>query len=153
MLNNCDESGHPCLVPDLRKCFQLLTTEDNVCCGFLVYGLYYASPVAQLVKNPPTMWKTWIQFLGWEDPQEKGKSTHSSILAWKIPWSCPWGHKESDTTEQLSLSLWAITKNVTKTVICFPFFPVNSQCLYVISCTHNPVPSVQFSSVQSLSRV
>ena len=105
MLNNCDESGHPCLVPDLRKCFQLLTTEDNVCCGFLVYGLYYASPVAQLVKNPPTMWKTWIQFLGWEDPQEKGKSTHSSILAWKIPWSCPWRHKESDTTEQLSLSL------------------------------------------------
>ena len=87
-------------------------------------------------------------------------ATHSNILTWRIPlptpvfWPgefhglyCPWGHKESDTTEQFSLSLWAITKNVTKTVICFPFFPVNSQCLYVISCTHNPVPSVQFSPV------
>ena len=40
--------------------------------------------------------------LGWEDPLEKGKATHSSILAWRIPYS-PWGHKESDTTEQLSL--------------------------------------------------
>ena len=50
------------------------------------------------------------------------------------------GVTKSDTTEQLSLSLWAITKNVTKTVTCFPFFPVTSQCLYVASCTHNPVP-------------
>ena len=41
--------------------------------------------VAQLVKNPPAMWETWVQFLGWEDPLEKGKATHSSILAWRIP--------------------------------------------------------------------
>ena len=33
------------------------------------------------------MWETWVQFLGWEDPLEKGKSTHSSILAWRIPWT------------------------------------------------------------------
>ena len=44
-----------------------------------------ASLVAQLVKNPPAMWDTWAQSLGWEDPLEKGKATHSSILAWKIP--------------------------------------------------------------------
>ena len=37
--------------------------------------------VTQLVKNPPAMWETWVQSLGWEDPWEKGKSTHSSILA------------------------------------------------------------------------
>ena len=43
--------------------------------------------VAQLVKNPPAMWETWVLFLGWEDPLEKGKATHSSILAWRIPWS------------------------------------------------------------------
>ena len=53
------------------------------------YPLQYswASLVAQLVKNPPAMWKTWVPSLGWEDPLEKGKTTHSSILAWKIPWT------------------------------------------------------------------
>ena len=47
----------------------------------------WASLVAQLAKNPPAMWETWVQSLGWEDPLEKGKATHSSILAWRIPWS------------------------------------------------------------------
>ena len=42
--------------------------------------------VAQTVKNPPAMQETWIRFLGWEDLLEKGTATHSSILAWKIPW-------------------------------------------------------------------
>ena len=46
-----------------------------------------ASLVAQLVKNPPAMWETWVRSLGWEDPLEKGKATHSSILAWRIPWT------------------------------------------------------------------
>ena len=46
-----------------------------------------ASLVAQLVKNPPAMQETWIQSLGWEDPLEKGKATHSSILAERIPWT------------------------------------------------------------------
>ena len=47
--------------------------------------LYGASLVAQMVKNPPAMWETWVLSLGWEDPLEKGKATLSSILAWKIP--------------------------------------------------------------------
>ena len=53
------------------------------------YPLQYSwvSLVAQLVKNPPAMWETWVQSLGWEDPLEKGKGTHSSILAWRIPWT------------------------------------------------------------------
>ena len=46
-----------------------------------------ASLVAQLVNNPSTMWETWVWSLGWEDPLEKGKATHSSILAWRIPWT------------------------------------------------------------------
>ena len=46
-----------------------------------------ASLVAQLVKNPPTMRETWVRSLGWKDPLEKGKATHSSILAWGIPWT------------------------------------------------------------------
>ena len=56
------------------------------------YPLQYSwvSLVAQLVKNPPpAMWETWVRSLGWEDPLEKGKATHSSILAWRI-------HKESN---------------------------------------------------------
>jgi len=46
-----------------------------------------ASLVAQLVKNPPAMWETWVLSLGWQDPLEKGVATHSSILAWRIPWT------------------------------------------------------------------
>ena len=46
-----------------------------------------SSLVAQLVKNPHAMQETWVQSLGWEDPLEKGKATHSSILAWRIPWT------------------------------------------------------------------
>ena len=61
--------------------------------------------VAQLVKNLPAMQKTWVQFLGQADLLEKEMATHSSILAWNIPWTeelggySPWGRKESDTTE------------------------------------------------------
>ena len=43
--------------------------------------------MAQLVKNLPAMWKTWVYSLGWEDPLEKEMATHSRILAWKIPWT------------------------------------------------------------------
>ena len=51
------------------------------------YPLQYSSDslVAQLVRNPPAMWETWVQSLDWEDPLEKGKAAHSSILAWRIP--------------------------------------------------------------------
>ena len=51
------------------------------------YPLQYswAFLVAQLVKNLPAMWETWVRSLGWEDPLEKGKATQSCILAWRIP--------------------------------------------------------------------
>ena len=53
------------------------------------------------------MQETWVQNLGWEDPLEEGKATHSSILAWRLPmdrgaWRASWGCKESDMTEQQS---------------------------------------------------
>ena len=53
------------------------------------YALQYswASFVGHLVKNPPTMQETWVQYLGWENSMEKGKATHFSILAWRIPWT------------------------------------------------------------------
>ena len=47
----------------------------------------WAFLVAQLVKNPPAMWETWVRSLGWEDPLEKRKATHSSILAWRVSWT------------------------------------------------------------------
>ena len=43
--------------------------------------------MAQLVKNPPAMWETWVPSLGWEDPLERGKAAHSSFPAWRIPWT------------------------------------------------------------------
>ena len=53
------------------------------------YPLQYswASLVVQLVKNPPAMQETCVRSLGWEDPVKKGKATHSSIQAWRIPWT------------------------------------------------------------------
>ena len=72
------------------------------------YQLEYswASLVAQLVKNPPAMWETWVQSLGWEDALEKGKATHSSIWPGEFHGLySPWGCKELDTTDQLSVFL------------------------------------------------
>ena len=51
------------------------------------YRQVQASLAAQLVKNLPAMWVTWVRALGWEDPLEKGKATHSGILAWRILWT------------------------------------------------------------------
>ena len=53
------------------------------------------------------MWEIWVRSLGWEDPLEKGKATHSSILAWRIPWCL----KESDMTEWLSFSFFTFTRS------------------------------------------
>ena len=70
-----------------------------------------ASLVAQRLKRLPAMQETCVRSLGQEDPLEKEMATHSSILAWKIPWMeepggySPQGHKESDMTEQLHFSL------------------------------------------------
>jgi len=60
-----------------------------------------------MVKNPPAMLETQVQSLHWEDPLEKGKATHSSTLAWRIPWTEEAGGLQSnslelDTTERLS---------------------------------------------------
>ena len=68
--------------------------------------------MAQMVKNLPAMQETPGQSLGWEDPLEKGMATHSSILACRIPWD----RKESDTTEQLTLSIYYI---IVYTVILY----------------------------------
>ena len=76
------------------------------------YYLYYSCKwdflMAQMVKNLPAVQETRLQSLGWENPLEKGMAIHSSILAWRLPWTeepggySPWGRKKSDTTEQLT---------------------------------------------------
>ena len=78
--------------------------------------------MAQLVKNLPAVQETWVRSLGWEDPLEKGKATHSSILAWRIPWRSPWGHKESDRTERLSLHFTSLMCSVAQSclTLCRP---------------------------------
>ena len=74
---------------------------------------FWTSLVAQTVKRLPTMRDTWVQSLGQEDLLEKEMATHSSTLAWKIPWTkelgagyCLWGRKESGRTEQLHFTLF-----------------------------------------------
>ena len=61
--------------------------------------------MAQLVKYSPAMRETWVRSLGQENPPKKGKATHSSILAWRNPWTVHGVAKSPDTTERLSLSL------------------------------------------------
>ena len=75
--------------------------------------------MAQLVKNPPA----WVRSLGWEDPLEKGKATHSSILAWRITWTVySGGPKELDMTERLSLLVFISFFRVTMVRLTNSFF-------------------------------
>ena len=57
--------------------------------------------MAQIVKNPPAMQETWVQSLGWEDPLKKGLATHSSILAWRIPWTEEFGGLQSTGAQKV----------------------------------------------------
>ena len=65
---------------------------------------FWAFLVAQMVNNLPSMWDTWVWSLCWKDPLEKGKASHSSIMAWRISDCIVHGVTESDTTERLSLT-------------------------------------------------
>ena len=94
-------AGDPSSIPALRR-----STGEGI-----VYPLQYswASLLAQLVKNLPAMWETWVGYLGWEDALEKGKAT--TPLLWTGEFQglhSPWGYKESDTTEQLSLQFSSV---------------------------------------------
>ena len=96
-------AGDPGLIPGSG-----ISTGEGI--GYLLqYSWAYL--VAQLVKNPPTMGETSVWFLGWEDPLEKGKATHSSILAWRIPWT-----EESGRLQSMRSQHW---KRLSK----FHFYP------------------------------
>ena len=74
----CD-AGDPSLIPELGR-----SAGEGI--GY-PFQCSWASLVAQLVKKSPAMREAWVRSLGWEDPLEKGKATHSSILPWRIPWT------------------------------------------------------------------
>ena len=71
--------------------FLLIESQPLWWLGSWLYWYHYdprrASLVARMVKNLPAVWETWVRSLGQEDPLEKGMATHSSILAWRIPWT------------------------------------------------------------------
>ena len=101
-------AGDPGLTPELGR-----SAREGI--GY-PFQYSWASLVAQMIKNLPTMWEILVQSLSWEDPLEKRMATDSSILAWRISWTegpggppySPWGHKELDTTEptQFTSETW-----------------------------------------------
>ena len=120
-LNICKFTVHVLLKPGLENFEHYFTSvwDECICCNLKVNLLSCSIskllqwlrifPVAQMVKNLPAIQETQVWSTGREDPLEKGMAIHSSILSWRIPWTgslvghCPWGHKESDTTEGLTL--------------------------------------------------
>ena len=68
----------------------------------MIHKVTWVSLVAQMVKHLSAMQVTWIQSLGWEDPLEKGMATHSSILAWGIPWTEEAGRLQSTTVQRFT---------------------------------------------------
>ena len=70
-------AGDPFSIPGLER-----SPEEGI---DYLFQYSWASLVAQTVKNPPTMWETWVQSLGWEDPMEESMVTQASILVWRIP--------------------------------------------------------------------
>ena len=103
-----------------KKCFPALQLKSlssqwrikwdpKIKAGNISPSLYQCdSLVAQMAKNLPAMWETWVRSLGWENPLEEGMATHFNILAWRIPmdrgvwWTIVHGVTESDTTEWLN---------------------------------------------------
>ena len=102
-------AGDPSLIPGLGR-----SPGEGI-----GYPLQYswAALVAQLVKNLPAVWETWVQSLGWEDLLEKEMATHSNTLAWKIPWTEEPGRLQSMGSQRVwhdwetSLSLSQLQRN------------------------------------------
>ena len=94
--------------------------------------------MAQMVKNPPTMQKTWVQSLGQEDPLEKGMATHSSILAWKTQWTEEPGGLQSTGSQRVRYDLVTNSTNTPKhspghTVISIA--PASIQLVFFENCS------------------
>ena len=106
----------------------------------------WASLLAQLVKNPPAIWETWVRCLGWKDPLEKGKGTHSSILAWRIPWTTVHRTAKTDTTEQLSLSLHLLLMILQLCHLPPPLLPPVSKLFSPVHSMPAPICQLLYST-------
>ena len=82
-------------------------------------GFFRASLVAQRLKRLPAMWETLVRSLGWEDPLEKEMATHSSILAWRIPWTKEPGRLQSTGSQRVRHD-WATSLSLLPELICQP---------------------------------
>ena len=108
-------------------------------------------PLTQAVKSLLAMLETRVQSLGLEDPLEREMATHSSILAWRIPWkedpqASPWGCKESDMTEQITL--FSVISASDSCVICAILFG----CFYIhVSISHKHMNINTHTSVLVIS--
>ena len=85
------------------------TEEKNVTRNWFSRGPMCGFPGGSAVKNTPAMWETWIRSLSWEDPLQEGMATHSSILAWRIPWTEePGGLQSTGLQSQIQLKQLSI---------------------------------------------
>ena len=87
--------------------------------------------VTQMVKNLPTMWEIQVQSLGQEDPLEKGMTTHSSILAWRIPWTEETGGQQQSMRSQRVGNKWATKPSTAE----------HTQILFSCVCSQLTVPT------------
>ena len=125
----------------------LLSCLSNWC--FMIQRLWSrASLVAQTVKNLPAMWETCVQCLGWEDPLEEEMATHSSILAWRIPWTenlegySPWDRKLSDTAEtKHTAQLWSMRLPSASTLLVIQFPHPETPPTNCFLLSHQPLPA------------
>ena len=95
--------------------------------AYVYTHITWASPVAQTIKNLPTMQETWVKPLGWEDPLEKDTATHSSILVWGIPWTEEPGGLQSAGSERVKHD-WATNTHILTFLSLSPSFS-SSVCL------------------------
>ena len=99
----------------------------------VVFWSMRTSPVAQTVKNLPAVQETLVQSLGWEDPLEEGRTTHSSILAWKIPWTEEPGGLQSMGSQRVRQD-WSDLALMQWTTYLFPKWEKTESALYYQYC-------------------
>ena len=99
----------------LPACFSVTFSSllSSITLRLLLMGMW-ASEVARLINNLPAMWETWVQSLGWDDPLEKEMATHSSILAWRIPWTVQFMGSQRVRYDYLKLmaDIWSFLRSV-----------------------------------------
>ena len=94
--------------------------------------MYRDSLVTQMVNNLPEMWETWVQSLGWEDTLQKGIATHSSILAWRIPWTEEPGELQSMGFQRVGHD-WA-PNTFTFNIHIYTHTYLIHKCTYIYVC-------------------